>query len=84
MKFPPGYVLRTGTTGEWRGHFLCKLLHHYDELFGHEASDLGYENAHTKTVSLAFPMPACGIYWLINSLVELNLRVSNATIDGNQ
>lgn len=84
VKFPPGYMLRTGTTGEWREHFSCKLLHHYDELVGHEVSELGYENAHTKTVNLASPMPSCGIYWLINSLVELNLRASNATFDGNQ
>ena len=84
VKFPPGYMLRTGTTGEWREHFSCKLLHHYDELVGHEVSELGYENAHTKTVNLASPMPSCGLYWLINSLVELNLRTSNAAFDGNQ
>ena len=84
LKFPPGYMLRTGTTGEWREHFSSKLLHHYDELVGHEVSELGYENAHAKTVNLASPMPSCGIYWLINSLVELNLRASNATFGGNQ
>ena len=79
-----GYMYRSGASGEWKSHFSEYLLKRVDDLVGEEITQLGYQNLHTKTINVVSPPFACGVAWLINCLMELDLRTSNITFGVDQ
>lgn len=83
-KINKGYMYRSGTTGEWKNHFSEYLLKRVDALFGEEITQLGYQNSHTRTINVVSPPFACGVAWLINCLMELDLRTSNTSFGVDQ
>ena len=79
-----GYMYRSGTSGEWKRHFSDSLLRRVDDLVGEEITRLGYKNIHTKTINVVSPPFACGVAWLVNCLMELDLRTSNTSFGVDQ
>lgn len=79
-----GYMYRSGTSGEWKRHFSESLLKKVDDLVGEEITQLGYQNFHTRTINFVSPPFACGVAWLINCMMELDLRTSNTSFGVDQ
>ena len=78
------YRDRSRTTEEWKNHYSEYLLKRVDALFGEEITQLGYQGSHTKTINVVSPPFACGVAWLINCLMELDLRTSNTNFGVDQ
>jgi len=78
------YLYRKGISGEWMKEFSSDLILKCHNLIGQEIIKLGYDvvggiNAVSKPclVQLVSPPFACGVAWLVNALLYLDIRLTN-------
>jgi len=73
-------MFRKGISGDWKNEFDPSVTQEFEQQFGHIINrwDYGTKPQRREVQLVSAPMP-CGVGWLVNVLLELDIQATNAS-----